>query len=124
MIVSISDFVFTVAGHRVDRAGDLGGRERAASGVYALAAANLIGIVVLVRLARRTLRNQLPHAGPATLRQALAAAALVGVQRHHHQHPGQCLALLVAGIAGRPLTRHWRRFSCCLARCASSAWLS
>jgi O-antigen/teichoic acid export membrane protein len=100
MIVSISDFAFTVAGAGL-AALAIWLAPNVLQGVfYALAAANLFGIVMLVRLARRTLR--ISFRMPARRRYARLWPQLrwSGFSATTTNIQGQCLALLVAGIAG------------------------
>lgn len=100
MIVSISDFVFTVAGAALSALAIWVAADVLQAVFYALAAANLIGIVVLVRLARRTLRVSFRM--PARRRYARLWPQLrwSGFSATTTNIQGQCLALLVAGIAG------------------------
>jgi hypothetical protein len=96
VVVSISDGAFTIAGIVLTGLTIWKVQDPLQTVFYALAAANVFGIFVLVRLARRYTSHQLPHADAATLYQALAPTALVGIQRDHHQHPGS-----MPGAAGR-----------------------
>jgi O-antigen/teichoic acid export membrane protein len=100
MIVSISDFAFTVVGAALAALAIWLAGNVLQTVFYALAAANLFGIVVLVRLARRTLR--ISFRMPARRRYARLWPQLrwSGFSATTTNIQGQCLALLVAGIAG------------------------
>ncbi|MER8752992.1 hypothetical protein NKH57_27750 [Mesorhizobium sp. M1050] len=100
VVVSISDAAFTMIGTLLTGLTIWLAQEPLQMVFYALAVANLFGIFVLVRLARRTLRVsfrmptrrryiRLWH----QLRWSAFSATTTNIQ-------GQCLALLVAGIAG------------------------
>ncbi|WP_181171789.1 MULTISPECIES: hypothetical protein [unclassified Mesorhizobium] len=100
VIVSISDAAFTIAGIILTGLTMWLAKDALQTVFYVLAAANLLGIVVLVRLARRTPRIsfRMPTRRRYTrlwpqLRWSAFSATTTNIQ-------GQCLALLVAGIAG------------------------
>lgn len=100
VVVSISDAAFTISGVVLTgvtiwiTGGDL------QATFYALAAANVLGIGVLVRLAGRTIRISFRR--PARRRYARLWRQLrwSGFSATTTNIQGQCLALLVAGIAG------------------------
>jgi O-antigen/teichoic acid export membrane protein len=98
--VSISDAAFTVAGTLLAGLAVWMGKDVLQSVFYALAAANVIGIAMLVRLARRTLRVsfRMPtRRRYVKLWRQLCWSAFSATTTNIQ---GQCLALLVAGIAG------------------------
>jgi O-antigen/teichoic acid export membrane protein len=100
VIVSISDAAFTIAGTVLAGLAIWFARDALQSVFYALAAANLIGIFALVRLARRTMRVsfRMPtRRRYAKLWRQLCWSAFSATTTNIQ---GQCLALLVAGIAG------------------------
>ncbi|WP_245445725.1 hypothetical protein [Mesorhizobium kowhaii] len=100
MVVSISDFTFTVAGAAMTALAIWTAPNVLQMVFYALAAANLIGIAVLARLAPRPLR--LSFRAPVRRRYARLWRQLrwSGFSATTTNIQGQCLALLVAGIAG------------------------
>lgn len=100
LVVSISDAVFTLAGTVLAGAAIWSFEDDLQATFYALAAANLIGIAVLVRLARRKLR--LSFRAPTWRRYAKLWPQLCwsGFSATTTNIQGQSLALLVAGIAG------------------------
>jgi O-antigen/teichoic acid export membrane protein len=100
LVVSISDGVFTFVGIVLAAAAIWFFADALQATFYALAAANLIGIFVLVRLARRKLR--ISFRGPTWRRYARLWPQLCwsGFSATTTNIQGQCLALLVAGIAG------------------------
>lgn len=100
VVVSVSDAAFTIVGTVLAGLAIWLTEDALQTVFYALAAANLFGIAVLARLARRTLRIsfRLPTRRRYTrlwpqLRWSAFSATTTNIQ-------GQCLALLVAGIAG------------------------
>ncbi|MDF2389718.1 hypothetical protein JMG10_50420, partial [Nostoc ellipsosporum NOK] len=100
IIVSISDAAFTVAGTLFGGLAIWLAADVLQSVFYALAAANVLGIAVLVRLARRTLRVsfRMPtRRRYAKLWRQLCWSAFSATTTNIQ---GQCLALLVAGMAG------------------------
>ncbi|WP_027052285.1 hypothetical protein [Mesorhizobium erdmanii] len=100
VIVSISDAAFTIAGTVFAGLAIWYAGAALQSVFYALAAANVIGIFVLVRLARRTMRIsfRMPtRRRYARLWRQLCWSAFSATTTNIQ---GQCLALLVAGIAG------------------------
>lgn len=100
VIVSISDAAFTVAGTLFGGLAIWLAADVLQSVFYALAAANVLGIAMLVRLARRTLRVsfRMPtRRRYAKLWRQLCWSAFSATTTNIQ---GQCLALLVAGIAG------------------------
>ncbi|MEI9429738.1 hypothetical protein [Mesorhizobium sp. Cs1299R1N3] len=100
VIVSISDAAFTIAGTIMAGLATWLARDALQSVFYALAAANLFGIFVLVRLARRTMR--ISFRMPTRRRYARLWSQLCwsAFSATTTNIQGQCLALLVAGIAG------------------------
>ncbi|MBN9549927.1 MAG: hypothetical protein J0H31_13875 [Alphaproteobacteria bacterium] len=100
LVVSISDAVFTFVGMVLAAVTIWLFADALQATFYALAAANLIGIVVLVRLARRKLR--ISFRAPTWRRYARLWPQLCwsGFSATTTNIQGQCLALLVAGIAG------------------------
>ncbi|TGQ64240.1 hypothetical protein EN829_020960 [Mesorhizobium sp. M00.F.Ca.ET.186.01.1.1] len=100
VIVSISDATFTIAGTVMAGLVIWSTQDPLQTVFYALAAANVVGIVALVRLARRRLRIsfRMPTRRRYTkLRRQLCWSAFSATTTNIQ---GQCLALLVAGIAG------------------------
>ncbi|MFC3324493.1 lipopolysaccharide biosynthesis protein [Mesorhizobium cantuariense] len=100
VVVSISDGAFTIAGIVLTGLTIWKVQDPLQTVFYALAAANVFGIFALVRLARRTLRisfrmpTRRRYIGLwHQLRWSAFSATTTNIQ-------GQCLALLVAGIAG------------------------
>ncbi|TPI55803.1 hypothetical protein FJ417_23200 [Mesorhizobium sp. B3-1-7] len=100
LVVSISDAVFTIAGIVLAGAAIWFFADALQATFYALAAANMVGIAVLVRLARRRLR--ISFRAPTLRRYAKLWPQLCwsGFSATTTNIQGQCLALLVAGIAG------------------------
>ncbi|MGT2468526.1 hypothetical protein ACVOMV_32795 [Mesorhizobium atlanticum] len=100
LVVSISDAVFTVAGIVLAGAAIWFFADALQATFFALAAANLVGIAVLVRLARRRLR--VSFRAPTWRRYAKLWPQLCwsGFSATTTNIQGQSLALLVAGIAG------------------------
>ncbi|RTM10822.1 MAG: hypothetical protein EKK31_01630 [Hyphomicrobiales bacterium] len=100
LVVSISDGVFTVVGIVLAAVAIWLFADALQATFYALAGANLIGIAVLVRLARRKLR--ISFRAPTWRRYARLWPQLCwsGFSATTTNIQGQCLALLVAGIAG------------------------
>ncbi|TPN13056.1 hypothetical protein FKO01_41200 [Mesorhizobium sp. B2-3-3] len=100
VIVSISDAAFTVSGTVLAGLAIWFAKDALQATFYALTAANLVGILVLVRLAPRTLRIsfRMPtRRRYARLWRQLCWSAFSATTTNIQ---GQCLALLVAGIAG------------------------
>ena len=100
VIVSISDAAFTIAGTVLAGLAIWFSHDVLQSVFYALAAANVIGIFALVRLARRAMRIsfRMPtRRRYAKLWRQLCWSAFSATTTNIQ---GQCLALLVAGIAG------------------------
>ncbi|RVD61639.1 hypothetical protein EN828_18590 [Mesorhizobium sp. M2D.F.Ca.ET.185.01.1.1] len=100
LVVSISDAVFTIAGIVLAGAAIWFFADALQATFYALAAANVVGIAVLVKLARRRLR--VSFRAPTWRRYAKLWRQLSwsGFSATTTNIQGQCLALLVAGIAG------------------------
>jgi len=100
VVVSISDAVFTIVGVVLAAAAIWYFDDDLQATFYALAAANVVGIAVLVRLARRRLR--ISFRAPTWRRYAKLWPQLCwsGFSATTTNIQGQCLALLVAGIAG------------------------
>ncbi|MCA0034403.1 hypothetical protein [Mesorhizobium sp. B263B2A] len=100
VVVSISDAAFTFAGTVLTGFTIWFAQGALQTVFYALAAANVFGIVVLVRLARRTIR--ISFRMPTRRRYARLWPQLrwSGFSATTTNIQGQCLALLVAGIAG------------------------
>lgn len=100
VVVSISDAAFTIAGTVLAGLAIWFAGAALQAVFYALAAANVFGIFVLVRLARRTIRIsfRMPTRRRYTrLWRQLCWSAFSATTTNIQ---GQCLALLVAGIAG------------------------
>jgi len=100
VVVSISDAAFTIAGIVLAGLAIWFARDVLQTVFYALAAANLFGIFVLVRLAGRRVRVsfRMPTRRRYTkLWRQLCWSAFSATTTNIQ---GQCLALLVAGIAG------------------------
>ncbi|QKC82726.1 hypothetical protein EB232_14890 [Mesorhizobium sp. NZP2077] len=100
VVVSISDAAFTIAGTVLAGLAIWYAGDALQAVFYALAAANVFGIFVLVRLARRTIRIsfRMPtRRRYARLWRQLCWSAFSATTTNIQ---GQCLALLVAGIAG------------------------
>lgn len=100
VIVSVSDAIFTIAGTVFAGLAIWFAGAALQTVFYALAAANVIGILVLARLAPRTLRIsfRMPTRRRYTrLWRQLCWSAFSATTTNIQ---GQCLALLVAGIAG------------------------
>lgn len=100
VVVSISDAAFTIAGTVLAGLAIWFAGDALQAVFYALAAANVFGIFVLVRLARRTIRIsfRMPtRRRYARLWRQLCWSAFSATTTNIQ---GQCLALLVAGIAG------------------------
>lgn len=100
VVVSISDAAFTFAGVALAAAAIWFSGDALEGCFYALAASNLVGIVVLVRLSRRRLR--ISFRAPTWRRYAKLWSQLCwsAFSATTTNIQGQCLALLVAGIAG------------------------
>jgi len=100
VVVSISDAVFTFAGIVLAALAIWFFNDDLEGSFYALAAANVIGIAVLVRLSPRTLR--ISFRAPTWRRYAKLWSQLCwsAFSATTSNIQGQCLALLVAGIAG------------------------
>ncbi|SFP38269.1 Membrane protein involved in the export of O-antigen and teichoic acid [Mesorhizobium sp. NFR06] len=100
LVVSISDAVFTIAGIVLAGLAIWFFADALQVTFYALAAANVVGIAVLARLARRMLR--VSFRAPTWRRYAKLWPQLwwSGFSATTTNIQGQCLALLVAGIAG------------------------
>ncbi|TPN76779.1 hypothetical protein FJ987_12260 [Mesorhizobium sp. CU2] len=100
VIVSISDAAFTFAGIALAALAIWFSGNALEGSFYALAAANIIGIVVLVRLSPRKLR--ISFRAPTWRRYAKLWSQLCwsAFSATTTNIQGQCLALLVAGIAG------------------------